>query len=132
TLGDDGELFHVRKTARLGPRELNLPIDIAPAVPEVANPGFSSNTSLAGSSDIYVANRGTGTIVRLHQDGTVVASRQVALPGQRPFGPGRLNGIATSPDAARIWVTVSGAIPGYPGEGAIVELPAFDASPGAR
>jgi hypothetical protein len=132
TLEDDGELFRVKKTARLAPRELNLPIDIAPAVPEVANPAFSSNTTLAGSSDIYVANRGTGTIVRMRQDGTVVASRQVALPGQQPIGAGRLNGIATSPDASRIWVTVSGPVAGHSGEGSIVELAAFGATPGQR
>src|SRR5204862_7417820 len=44
TLDDDGELFHVRKTARLAPGQLDLPIDIAPAMPAVANPAFPSNT----------------------------------------------------------------------------------------
>ena len=101
-------------------------------MPEVANPGFSSNTTLAGDSDLYVANRGNGTIMRLRQDGTVVAVRQVNVPGLGPLGADRLNGIAVSPDAARIWVTIRGELPEFPGlEGAVVELPAFGA-PGAR
>ena len=45
-------------------------MDLAPVVPEVVNPAFSSNTTLAGASDFYVANRGDGTIVRLRQDGS--------------------------------------------------------------
>ena len=44
----------VAKADRLSARELNLPIDLAPAVPEIANPGFSSNTTLAGGSDLLL------------------------------------------------------------------------------
>ena len=95
-------------------------------MPEIANPGFASNTTLAGNSDIYVANRGNDTILRLRQDGTVVAVRRVALPGGQVLGGGRLNGIAVSSDAQKIWVTVSGAIPDYPkAPGVLLELPAF-------
>jgi hypothetical protein len=128
TLVDDGMLFRLTSVTRFTVPDLNLPIDLAPAVPEIANPGFSSNTTLAGGSDLYVANRGNGTIVRLRQDGTVVAVRQVAVPGLGPLGAGRLNGIAVSPDAAHLWVTVSGSVPEFPhAEGVVVELSAFGA-----
>ncbi len=127
-LVDDGTLFRLTSVTRLTVPELNLPVDIAPAVPEIANPAFSSNTTLAGGSDLYVANRGNGTIVRLRQDGTVVAVRQVEVPGLGPLGTGRLNGIAVSPDAAHLWVTVSGSVPEFPhAEGVVVELSAFGA-----
>ena len=126
TLSDDGTVFQVEETHRLSAPELDGPIDLAPAVPEVANPDFSSNTTLAGGSDLYVANRGNGTLVRMRQDGTVVAVRQVEVPGVGPVGAGQINGVAVSSDAQRIWVTLSGTLPGYPGaSGAVIELPAF-------
>jgi hypothetical protein len=127
SLRADGKVFRVDSSRRITAPELNGPIDVAPAVAEVANPLFSSNTSLAGASDIYVANRGNGTIVRLSQNGSVVAVRRISLPGIGPLGPDRLNGIAISPDATHVWVTISGALSGYP-EGAVVELPAFGAA----
>ena len=75
-----------------------------------------------------MANRGNGTMVRLRQDGTVVAVWQVAVPGLGPLGTDRLNGITVSPDVTRLWVTVSGALPEFPhAAGIIVELPAFGA-----
>jgi hypothetical protein len=124
SLRTDGKVFHLESSRRLSSSELSFPVDIAPAVAEVASAIFSSNTTLSGNSDIYVANRGNGTIVRLTQDGSVVAVRRVTLPGIGWVGAGRLNGIAISPDAGHIWVTLSGALPGYP-EGAVVELPVF-------
>jgi hypothetical protein len=128
TLSDDGTVFQVDETRRLSAPELDAPIDLAPAVPEVANPDFSSNTTLAGGSDLYVANRGNGTLVRMRQDGTVVAVRQVEVPGLGPVGAGQINGVAVSSDAQRIWVTLSGTLPGYPSQaGAVIELPAFGA-----
>jgi hypothetical protein len=126
TLADDGTVFRLDSVRRIEAPELAMPVDIAAVVPEVANPDFSSNTTLAGGSDLYVANRANGTIVRLRQDGKVVGVRQVQVPGSGPLGPGQLNGIAISPDARRIWVTVSGALPAYPdAPGAILEVPAF-------
>jgi len=128
TLGDDGSVFRVEAIRRIQAPELSLPIDLSPAVPEVANPRFASNTTLAAGSDLYVLNRGNGTIVRLRQDGSVVAVRTVDAPGLGAVGPGRLNGIAVSADAQRIWVTVSGTVPDYPNaEGVLLELPAFGA-----
>jgi hypothetical protein len=132
TLVDDGQVFHVDNVRRLTPVEFDVPVDLAPVVSEVANPGFSSNTSLAGASDLYVANRGSGTIVRVRQDGTVVAVRQVELPGIGTVGAGTLNGITVSPDAQKIWVTLDGLAPGSDAldalEGAVIELPAFGAA----
>ncbi len=126
----DTKTFRVEGTRLLTAAALDVPIDLAPAVAEVANPAFASNTTLAGASDIYVANRGNGTVVRLKQDGTVVAVRRVTLPGLGPIGVDRLNGIAVSPDAARIWLTVTGSLPGHP-EGAVIEVPAFGGAAGA-
>jgi uncharacterized integral membrane protein (TIGR00698 family) len=125
-LRDDQEIFHVAESRRIELAALNQPIDLAPVVQEVANPSFSSNTTLAGGADLYVANRGNGTIARLTQDGRLVAIAQVELPGLGPIGPDRLHGIAVSPDARTVWVTLSGELPSYPGqEGIVVALPAF-------
>jgi hypothetical protein len=68
-----------------------MPVDLSPAVPAIANPGFSSNTTLAGVADLYVANRGNGTVVRMQHDGTVVAVQQLEVPGLEPLGAGHLN-----------------------------------------
>jgi hypothetical protein len=126
TLTTDDKVFRLKDTRHFAPRELVAPIDLAPVVPEVANPGFSSNTTLAGGSDMYIANRGNGTIVRMRQDGAVVAVRRVTLPGGQDVGPNRLNGIAVSPDAQKIWVTLSDAVSEHPAApGVLLELPAF-------
>jgi hypothetical protein len=59
----------------------------------------------------------------MKQDGTVVAVRRVAVePG--PLNNASLNGIATSPDGSKIYVTFTG--PGYGAyQGGVLELPAF-------
>ena len=124
-LDDDFEVFHVTETRRLESSYLSAPVDLAPAVPEIANPAFSSNTTLAGGADLYVANRGTGTIVRMRQDGRVLALAHIELPGEGVVGPGLINGIAVSPDARRIWVSLSA--PEDPQSGSVIEIPAFGA-----
>lgn len=123
SLRADAKTYRVEGVRRLT-HALNLPVDIAPVVPEIGSSSFSSNTTLAGGSDFYVVNRGDGTIVRLKQDGTVIAIRRVALQGIGPLGADRLNGIAVAPDTLHIWVTVTGGLLGY-SEGAVIELPAF-------
>jgi mono/diheme cytochrome c family protein len=126
TLTTDDKVFRLKHTRHFAPHELDVPVDLAPVVPEIANPGFAGNTTMAAGSDMYVANRGNGTIVRLRQDGTVVAVRRVVLPSGRVLGPDLLNGIAVSPDAQKIWVTVSGTLTEYPDSpGILLELPAF-------
>ncbi len=126
TLLDDGQLFQTGEIRVFDSLNLNTPIGLAPAVPETQDTDWASNTTLAENSDLYIANAGDNTIVRLHQDGTIVAVRQVTLPGGSSLGGAHLTGIATSYNGERIWVTVDGALPGFPGQdGAVLELPAF-------
>jgi sugar lactone lactonase YvrE len=83
---------------------------------------------LAGGADLYVANRGSGTVVRMRQDGRIVAVARVAVRGVGTVGAGQLNGIAVSPDGARIWLSLSGARARHPRlSGSIVEISAFGA-----
>lgn len=128
-----GAVFRVSGIHHISSPAFNLPIDLAPVVPETDDSNFSSNTTLNEDSDIYVANRGNNTIVRMRQDGTVVAVREVRLANGHPLGGARINGIATSPSPLEenatgtvIWVTVTGHLPGVPhSTGAVLELPAF-------
>jgi hypothetical protein len=80
TLTTDDKVFRLKETRHFAPKVLDAPVDLAPVVPDIASPAFSSNTTLADGSDIYVANRGNGTIVCMRQDGTAVAVRRVVLP----------------------------------------------------
>lgn len=125
-LTDDGVVFHVASIRHITSEALNQPVDLAPVTIETTDTNWAANTTLDVQSDFYVTNRGDNTIVRLSQDGTVVAVRQVELADGRPLGDLRLNGIAGSPDGSRIWVTVTGHVPGQGKlEGAVLELPAF-------
>lgn len=127
-LDDDFHVFKVAETRRLESTHFSAPVDLAPAVPEIANPGFSSNTTLAGGSDLYVANRGSGTIVRLRQDGRIRAVAEVHVSRLGRVGASLLNGIAVSPDGRRIWLSLSGRRAGHSRlSGSIVEIPAFGA-----
>jgi hypothetical protein len=125
-LTDDGVIFRVLRVRRLRSEALNQPVDLAPVEIETSDPNWSSNTTLDVGSDFYVANRGDNTIVRMRQDGSVVAIREVRLADGRALGNGRLNGIAGSPDGSRIWVTVVGHLAGQGNlSGAVLELPSF-------
>jgi len=125
-LTQDEAVFHRGEVSRFTAPGLDGPIDLAPVIPEVANREFASNTTLAGNADFYVANRGSGTIVRMRQDGKVVAVRRLALPDGTIVGANQLNGIAVSPDAQTIWLTLSGRVAGYPdAPGVLIEAPAF-------
>ncbi|MDQ3956080.1 MAG: putative sulfate exporter family transporter [Actinomycetota bacterium] len=128
-LDDDFEVFHVTETRRLDSAYFATPVDLAPAVPEIANPAFSSNTTLAGGADLYVANRDSGTIVRMRQDGQIVAVAQIELPGVGVVGADQLNGIAVSPDARKLWVSLSGShVTSHPElSGSVIQIPAFGA-----
>lgn len=126
-------VFTVTGIHHISSDSFNRPIDLAPVVPETDDLNFSSNTTLNEDSDIYVANRGDNTIVRMRQDGTIVAVREVRMPDGHPLGGARINGIATSASTLEenatgsvIWVTVTGHLPGVPhSTGAVLELPAF-------
>ena len=126
-LEDDRRHFTVARTRTISLPEFDRPVDVAAAIPEIANPHFSSHTTLAGGSDLFVANRGDGSLLRVNQDGRLLARATIDVPGFGPLGPDRLRAIATSADAQRIWITVGGEVPGFPGrEGALLEVAAFD------
>jgi hypothetical protein len=100
-------------------------VDLAPVKIETTDADWASNTTLDVQSDYYVANRGNNTIVRMRQDGTVVAIRSLLIAG-RTLGNLRLNGIATSTDGTLIWAAVTGHLPGAGlHAGAVLEMPAF-------
>jgi hypothetical protein len=119
-------LFHVASVNRIYSTALNGPVDLAAVTMETSDSNWASNTTLDVQSDFYVANRGDNTIVRMRQDGSVSGVRQVRMAGGQPLGALQLNGIATSPDGSRIWVTLSGPVPGMGNlKGAVLELPSF-------
>ena len=120
------EVFLPRSARTYRSRLLDQPVDLAPVRIETTHPDQASNTTLRPGSDLYVCNRGNSTVVRMRQDGSVVAVRRVLIEG-RPLGRyARLNGIATSSDGARIFATYVGSLPGTADcYGGVVELPAF-------
>jgi Di-haem oxidoreductase, putative peroxidase len=118
-LGDDGTLFTAGPPREIRSRFFDRPVDLAPAVPEVASDNFSSNTTLGGGSDLFVLNRGDASIVRVTQGGVVTDARRIVAD----LPPFRVNGIAVSEDAQTIWVTVVMA----GGAGGVLQLPTFGA-----
>jgi hypothetical protein len=106
--------------SRISSPSLNLPVDLAPVKRDADSFSWASNTTLDEDSDFYVANRGDNTIVRMGQDGTVVAVRRVAL--DTPLNNASLNGIATSTDSKTIYVTVTSP---SNTQGGVLALPAF-------
>ncbi len=118
------QVFSLGSVTRIGSdAPLNLPIDLAPAKRDTDDVNWASNTTLDNGSDFYVANRGDNTIVRMRQNGTMVAIRRVEVHGRPLRGDDRLNGIATSPDGSKIYVTFTN--PGPAALHGILELPAF-------
>jgi hypothetical protein len=127
-LRDDRRHFTVARSEVIDSPDFHQPVDLVPAVPEVANPRFASHTTLAGGSDLYVANRGDGSLLRIDQHGRVLARARIELPGGTQVGPGRIRAIAVSADAQRLWLTLGGELPGFDGHvGALIEVSAFDA-----
>jgi Di-haem oxidoreductase, putative peroxidase len=118
-LTDDGTMFHAAAPRYLRSPWFQRPVDLAPAVPEFATENFSSNTTLAGGSDIYVLNRGNNSIVRVTATGQIIAGFRI----QAPVSNFRVNGIGVSEDAQTIWVTA--VTPN--GGGVVLQLPAFGA-----
>jgi hypothetical protein len=127
---DIGKVRRLSRVERFRRSAFSEPVDMAPTVAEHNHRDWSSNTTLAELADIYVLNRGNNTIARMKTDGTVIAVRQVRLAGG-DLGPARLNGITTSSDGSRIYVTVTGRLPGHQEDGAVLELPAFTAEVGS-
>jgi hypothetical protein len=119
------EVFMPASTRVIRSSAFDQPLDLAPVRIEVAHPDHASNTTMQPNTDFYICNRGNSTIVRMRQDGSVVAVRRVRV-GDVSLGQGRLNGLATSSDGSRIWVTYVGKLPGSNDrDGGVLELPAF-------
>jgi len=117
------QVFGLGSVGRISSLALNLPVDLAPAERNNDDIDWASNTTLDEDSDFYVANWGDNTIVRMKQDGTVVAVRRVTVP-PGPLNNASLNGIATSSDGSKIYVTFTR--PGHSAyQGGVLELPAF-------
>jgi len=113
-------VFSAASMTRIASSALNQPVDLAPAQRDNDNVNWASNSTLDQGSDFYVANRGDNTIVRMQQDGTVLAIAGVSVNGT-PLDAS-LNGIATSPDGNTIYATFVG--PGAD-QGGILALPAL-------
>jgi hypothetical protein len=117
------QVFGLGSLRRIRSLAFNLPVDLAPAAIDTEDVNWASNTTLDDGSDFYVANRGDNTIVRIKQDGTVVAIRRVAVK-PHPLDDAWINGIATAPDGSKIYVTFTR--PGRTADqGGVLELPAF-------
>ena len=128
-LADDTRHFKLARISHVVSPWLNQPVDLAACVPEVANPRFSSHTTLTGGSDLYVVNRGDGTLLRLRQDGKVLARAVITGPDGQPIGAGRLRSVAVSADAGRIWLIAGSAHGQADGHGSVLlETSAFDAT----
>jgi len=121
---DDGRQFVLDGVDRLRSPWLRQPVDLAPAVPEVASPRFASHTTLAGDSDLYVANAGDGSLLRLSRDGQAIARATIVRADGRAVGPGELRAIAVSSDAQLVWAIVH---PAGANAEQLLELAAFDA-----
>ena len=131
-LSSDTKVFKLAKEGvrYMNSSYLNMPIDMSPVIPEFANGDFAGGTTFAAGSDIYVANYGDNTIVRMKQDGSFVKKISVFVDGIGTLDANskqKVYGITTSWDAQRIYVAVRGVHPSYPtaGDGFIVELDKF-------
>jgi hypothetical protein len=115
------QVFGLGAVSRISSPWLKGPVDLAAVQRDADNVMWASNSTLDQGSDFYVANRGDSTIVRMRQDGSVVAVRRVRLD-RESLDDARLNGIATSTDGTTIYVTFTG--PG-PGQGGVLALRGF-------
>ena len=91
-------------------------MDIAGTSIETAARNFASNTVIGGGSDLYVLNRGNNTILRMAQDGWIIARRSLdgAVPDMR------VAGLAVSDNGRKIWVSAT-----TPGRDVVLQIDAF-------
>jgi len=115
------QVFGVNSVRRISSPSLRLPVDIAAVNRDADSMKWASNTTLDEGSDFYVANRGNNTIVRMSQDGKVVAVRRVTIDSE-PLDDANLNGITTSTDGTTIYVTFTSR---EDIQGGVLALPAF-------
>ena len=118
-------VFGVGSVSRISSPSLKFPVDLAPVKRDANSITWASNTTLDDGSDFYVANRGNNTIVRMRQDGNVVATVRVTIDSL-PLDNFTINGIATSiatsTDVTKIYVTFTTPTAV---QGGLLELPAF-------
>jgi hypothetical protein len=121
------QVFGLGSVIRISSRAFNFPVDLTPVKRDKDNVNWASNTTLDDGSDFYVANQGDSTVVRMRQDGTVVAIRRVTV-NRRPLDDVSLNGIAASADATDMTlpstIFVTFVDPGS-GQGGVLAMPAF-------
>jgi hypothetical protein len=117
----NNQVFGLGSVSRIISPSLKLPVDLAPVKRDADSSTWASNTTLDEDSDFYVANRGDNTIVRMKQDGSVVGIRRVTIDSI-PLNNFNLNGIATSVDGSKIYVTFT--TPSNV-QGGLLELPSF-------
>ena len=117
------QVFGPVSVTRLSSPLLKFPVDLAAAHRDVDNINWASNTTLDEGSDFFVANRGDNTIVRMRQDGTAVAIVRVTIDSL-PLDNFTINGIATSTDGTKIYVTFTTPTNV---QGGLLELPALAA-----
>jgi hypothetical protein len=120
------QVFGKDSITRISSSFLKLPVDLAPVKRDGDSKTWASNTTLdtdpvTGGSDFYVANRGDNTIVRMRQDGSVVATVRVTIDSL-PLDNFAINGIATSTDGTKIYVTFTTPTTV---QGGVLALPAF-------
>jgi hypothetical protein len=125
------QVFGLGSVSRIRSAALNIPVDLTPVERNTNDVRWASNTTLdegtGSGSAFYVANQGDNTIVRMKQDGTVVAIRQVTMNGS-PIDNIVLNGIAASADATdttpptTIFATF---VDPNSGQGGVLAMPAF-------
>lgn len=122
------QVFGLGSVTRIRSPALNLPVDLTPVKRDTDTANWASNTTLDDGSDFYVANQGDNTIVRMQQDGTVVAVRVVTVNGQ-PLDNLNLNGIAASADATDTKPTPTKIYATFvdlnSGQGGVLAMPAF-------
>lgn len=115
------QVFGLGAVAKITSPALNVPVDLTPVQRDADNVNWASNSTLDDGSDFYVANQGDNTIVRMKQDGTVVALRSVTVDGfALKFI--KLNGIAASVDGSTIFATVVDPVFG---QGGVLAMPVF-------
>jgi hypothetical protein len=118
----NGQVFQaIGSVIRFSSSSLHLPVDLTPVHIDRDDPQWASNTTLDGGSDFYVLNRGNSTIVRMSQNGSVVAVRRVNIDSSS-VANASLNGIATSADGSTIYLTFVG--PGN-GKGGVLAVSSF-------
>jgi hypothetical protein len=115
------QVFGLGSVSRISSPWLRMPVDLAAVKRDQDDVRWASNTTLDAGSDFYVANRADNTIVRMRQNGSVVAVRGVTI--ENPYLDGALlNGITTSTDGKTIYLTFTGP---DQNQGGVLSLPAF-------